>query len=143
LPSGRNLLSVSEVPPEAVSKYGIVKPGLRSGNLALGEVDVAGLVEKPDADKAPSRLASFGRYVFDAEIFDVLRRLPPGKGDEIQLADAIDILAGRGRVSALTCQARRYDCGDKFGYLTAIVDLALEHEQFGTPFRVLLADRLG
>ena len=141
--SGRNLLSVSEVPPEAVSKYGIVKPGRRSGNLAAGEVDVAGLVEKPDADKAPSRLASFGRYVFDAEIFDVLRRLPPGKGDEIQLADAIDILAGRGRVSALTCQAHRYDCGDKFGYLTAIVDMALEHDQFGTPFRDFLRERLG
>jgi len=140
--SGLNLLSVSEVAPEEVSKYGIVKPtgGKMSAN---GEIGVAGLVEKPALDKAPSRLASFGRYVFDPEIFEVLRRLGPGSGGEIQLADAVDILAARGRVAALSCKARRYDCGDKFGYLTAIVDLALEHEDYRDRFLALLHDRLG
>lgn len=138
--SGRNLLSVSEVPASDVSKYGIVRLGAaKRGEL---EIPVAGLVEKPEPDQAPSRLASFGRYVFDSEIFDVLRRLSPGKGNEIQLADAIDILAARGRVSALPCQARRYDCGDKFGYLTAIVDLSLEHPDYRDLFLSLIRDRL-
>ena len=139
--TGRNLLSVAEVGADEVSSYGIVKPGTGAPGR-MGALPVAGLVEKPSPDKAPSRLASFGRYVFDAEIFDVLRRLGPGAGGEIQLADAIDILAGRGRVSALPCPARRYDCGSKLGYLTAIVDYALEHPDFRAPALALLRDRL-
>jgi UTP--glucose-1-phosphate uridylyltransferase len=142
--SGRNLLSVAEVSREEVSKYGIVRPRKgRTEGLAEGEVAVAGLVEKPAPDKAPSHLASFGRYVFDPEIFEVLRRLGPGAGGEIQLADAVDILASRGRVSALTCKAKRYDCGDKFGYLTAIVDVALDHDDYKDRFLDLIRDRLG
>lgn len=141
--SGRNLLSVSEVPQDQVSRYGIVRP--KSGTkvrLDRGPIEVAGLVEKPKAADAPSRLASFGRYVFDAEIFDVLRRLGPGAGGEIQLADAIDVLASRGRVSALPCPAERYDCGSKMGYLNAIVDCALDHPEFGAPFLALIRDRV-
>lgn len=142
--SGRNILSVSEVALEEVSKYGIVRPHPDAkARGESGEIEVAGLVEKPDPAEAPSRLASFGRYVFDAEVFDVLRRLGPGAGGEIQLADAIDILASRGRVSALPCKARRYDCGSKFGYLTAIVDHALSHPDYRERFRDLLRDRLG
>lgn len=142
--SGRNILSVSEVALEEVSKYGIVRPHPDAkARGESGEIEVAGLVEKPDPAEAPSRLASFGRYVFDAEVFDVLRRLGPGAGGEIQLADAIDILASRGRVSALPCKARRYDCGSKFGYLTAIVDHALSHPDYRDRFRDLLHDRLG
>lgn len=142
--SGRNILSVSEVALEEVSKYGIVRPHPDAkARGESGEIEVAGLVEKPDPAEAPSRLASFGRYVFDAEVFDVLRRLGPGAGGEIQLADAIDILASRGRVSALPCKARRYDCGSKFGYLTAIVDHALSHPDYRERFRDLLHDRLG
>jgi UTP--glucose-1-phosphate uridylyltransferase len=140
--SRRNVLSVAEVGLDEVSKYGIVRPpagGMTRGN---GEIAVAGLVEKPSRETAPSQLASLGRYVFDAEVFDVLRRLGPGANGEIQLADAIDILAGRGRVSALTCRARRYDCGSKFGYLTAIVDNALEHPEYGAPFLNLLRNRV-
>lgn len=141
--SGRNLLSVAEVELSEVSKYGIVRP--QTGKPLEGdpgEVWVAGLIEKPKPENAPSRMASYGRYVFDSEIFDVLRRLGPGANDEIQLADAIDILAGRGRVSALPCRAKRYDCGDKFGYLTAIVDHALGHSDYREPFLGFLRDRL-
>jgi UTP--glucose-1-phosphate uridylyltransferase len=140
--SRRNLLSVAEVGLDEVSKYGIVRPPKGGATRGEGEIQVAGLVEKPKPADAPSQLASLGRYVFDAEVFDVLRRLGPGANGEIQLADAIDILAGRGRVSALTCRARRYDCGSKFGYLTAIVDNALEHGEFGAPFLDLLRDRV-
>jgi len=105
-------------------------------------VTVAGLVEKPDLADAPSRLASMGRYVFQPEIFDVLRTLGPGTGGEIQLADAIDILATRGAVKAVGMSAQRYDCGSKFGYLSAIVDHALDHEEFRDRFYALMRDRL-
>ncbi len=133
------LLSVSEVPREHVSKYGILRPGSTGQDALIG---VAGLVEKPDPDDAPSHMASFGRYVFTAEIFDILRDLPPGAGGEIQLADAIDHLAGQGKVSAILNPARRYDCGDKFGYLNAIVDFAMEAPEYRDDFIDLLRTRL-
>lgn len=134
-----SVLSVSEVAPEEVPKYGILKPGPIS---AQGVISVAGLVEKPAMDKAPSRLASFGRYAFTPEIFDILRGLEPGAGGEIQLADAIDHLARQGKVAAITNPSIRYDCGDKFGYLTAIVDVALSMPEYRTRFGALLRDRL-
>lgn len=140
--SGRNLVSVAEVAPEDVTRYGIVRPDRRARPGPDGAIRIAGLVEKPAPDQAPSRLASFGRYVFDPEIFEVLRGLGPGANGEVQLADAIDILAARGRVAALPCRARRYDCGAKFGYLTAIVDHALEHPEWCGPFRDFLRARL-
>lgn len=134
-----NYLCVTEVADEDVHKYGIVKPGPLGPD---GRVTVAGLIEKPTLAGAPSRLASMGRYVFKAEIFDVLRTLKPGAGNEIQLADAIDILAAQGKVAAMEMTADRYDCGSKFGYLTAIVDHALDREEFRERFYDLLRDRL-
>lgn len=133
------ILSVSEVADEDVSKYGILKPGETRHE---GMIGVAGLVEKPSLADAPSRMASFGRYVFTPEIFAILRTLAPGAGGEIQLADAIDHLAKEGKVSAILNSATRYDCGDKFGYLTAIVDVALNNPVYGVQFLALLRDRL-
>ncbi|WP_417625684.1 UTP--glucose-1-phosphate uridylyltransferase GalU [Pararhodobacter aggregans] len=134
-----NYLCVTEVADEDVHKYGIVKPGPVGPD---GRVTVAGLVEKPELKDAPSHLASMGRYVFDPEIFDVLRQTKPGAGGEIQLADAIDELAARGRVAAMEMSATRYDCGSKFGYLTAIVDHAIAHDEFRDRFYALIRDRL-
>jgi len=135
----RNLLCVDEVALSEVSKYGIVVPGKQDlGSL----ISVAGLIEKPAADKAPSQLASFGRYVFEPEIFGILRTLKPGTGGEIQLADAIDQLAHAGKVAALKCSAARYDCGAKFGYLSAIVDHAVDHPEYRDEFFALIRDRL-
>ncbi len=133
------ILSVSEVAPEEVSKYGILKLGATSSD---GRIAVEGLVEKPDPAQAPSQMASFGRYVFTPEIFGLLRALKPGAGGEIQLADAIDQLAAEGKVSAIVNPSQRYDCGDKFGYLTAIVDLALDNPDYKERFSALLRDRL-
>ena len=130
------ILSVMEVEPEEVSKYGIVRPGKAPG-------EVAGLVEKPAAGSAPSRLASIGRYVLEPEIFDILRALPPGHGGEIQLADAINIRAAEGRVRALPLRGRRYDCGSKMGYLEAIVDFALAHPEYRDRFAELIDARSG
>lgn len=137
-------LSVAEVPEEEVSKYGIVRPkGDLPTTLTPGSsVEVAGLIEKPKTADAPSHLASFGRYVFTAEIFDLLRDLEPGAGGEIQLADAIDKLAAMGKVSAIVNPSRRYDCGSKFGYLTAIVDLALADPDYKDRFLDLMRDRM-
>jgi UTP--glucose-1-phosphate uridylyltransferase len=137
--TGKTTLSVSEVPDQDVSKYGILKLGQTTAD---GKMAVAGLVEKPALADAPSKLASFGRYIFTPEIFDILRTLKPGAGGEIQLADAIDELAKRGEVVAIENPSRRYDCGSKFGYLTAIVDTALNHPDYKDRFEALLRDRL-
>lgn len=134
-----NYICVTEVAPELVHKYGIVIPGPETDD---GSVNVAGLVEKPKLEHAPSHLASMGRYIFQPEIFDVLRTLEPGAGGEIQLADAIDLLAREGKVKAAPMTATRYDCGSKFGYLTAIVDYALDHPDYHAPFLDLMRDRL-
>ena len=135
----RAILSVSEVPEQDVSKYGILKPGARD---ASGLIAVEGLVEKPAAQDAPSNMASFGRYVFTSEVFALLRALKPGAGGEIQLADAIDQLAAQGKVAAIVNPSNRYDCGDKFGYLNAIVDLALANPDYSDRFAALLRDRI-
>ena len=115
--SGKSQLSVMEVDGPDISKYGVVVPG-RAPN------SVSGLVEKPEASKAPSNLASIGRYVLDGSIFDVLRGLEPGSGGEIQLADAINHVAQSGGVEAVPLSGRRYDCGSVAGYVAAIRDAA-------------------
>ncbi|MFN4058682.1 MAG: UTP--glucose-1-phosphate uridylyltransferase [Roseinatronobacter sp.] len=135
----QTLLSVAEVPDNELSSYGILRPGPVTPD---GLIRVDGLVEKPKAGTAPSNLASFGRYVFTPEVFDILRDLTPGAGGEIQLADAIDRLAKGGKVSALVNPSQRYDCGSKFGYLTAIVDVALAHPEFRDDFLALMRNRL-
>lgn len=133
------ILSASEVPEQDVMKYGILKPGASD---ALGLINVEGLVEKPAVEDSPSRMASFGRYIFTPEVFDLLRALKPGAGGEIQLADAIDQLAIQGKVRAILNPSSRYDCGDKFGYLNAIVDLALANPDYRDRFSALLRDRV-
>ena len=85
---------------------------------------IAGLVEKPDADKAPSNLASIGRYVLTPDIFDILRNQPAGAGGEVQLADAINTQAANNAVEAVTLNGRRFDCGIVQGYLDAIMHVA-------------------
>jgi len=134
-----NWLSVLKVEPEAVTKYGIVRPGAA---VPEGEISVAGLVEKPSPAAAPSHLAAMGRYVFEPEIFTILRKLGPGFGGEIQLADAIDILAAQGKVRGKLMGARHYDCGSKFGYMTAIIDHGLGHDDFRAPLLSFLKKRL-
>lgn len=115
--SGPIQLSVMEVNGPDISKYGVVVPN-------SGQGSVAGLVEKPDADKAPSNLASIGRYVLTPDIFDIPRNLPAGAGGEIQLADAINTQAANNAVEAVTLNGRRFDCGSVRGYLDAIMHVA-------------------
>jgi len=110
--SGKSQLSVMEVNGPDISKYGVVVPnGSGSG--------ISGLVEKPDAGEAPSNLASIGRYVLTPDIFETLRGLGAGSGGEIQLADAINIHAGRGAVETVRLNGMRFDCGSVDGFMRA------------------------
>ena len=115
--TGKTQLSVMEVSGPDISKYGVIVPGAKPGS-------VAGLVEKPSPEGAPSNLASIGRYVLTPDIFDILRNQPAGAGGEIQLADAINVQAARGDVEAVTLNGRRFDCGSVEGYLDAIMHVA-------------------
>ena len=119
--SGQSQLSVMRVAGEAISRYGVVVPGAWDG-------EVAGLVEKPKFEDAPSDLASIGRYVLTPDIFDILRYQAAGAGGEIQLADAIDTQARAGAVGAVELGGRRFDCGSVQGYLDAIMSVADRRE---------------
>jgi UTP--glucose-1-phosphate uridylyltransferase len=111
--SGQTQLSVMQVAGADISKYGVIIKGDAPGA-------VAGLVEKPSVEEAPSDLASIGRYILTPDIFDVLRDLPAGRGGEIQSADAINIQAQQGKVNAVHSTALRFDCGSVDGFLAAI-----------------------
>jgi len=115
--SGKTQLSVMEVTNSDISKYGVVVPNRNPGS-------VAGLIEKPKAEEAPSSLASIGRYVLTPDIFDILRDQPSGAGGEIQLADAINTQAANNAVEAVTFSGHRFDCGGVRGYLDAIMHVA-------------------
>ena len=114
--SQKTQLSVMQVDGPDISKYGVVVPN--------SDGTVAGLVEKPSAEDAPSNLASIGRYVLTPDIFEILRNQAPGAGGEIQLADAINTQAARGNVEAVKLNGRRFDCGSVRGYLDAITHVA-------------------
>jgi len=130
-----------DMPPNhPITNFRALLPGDR---LDPNLTEVTALIEKPTLQQAPSRLASIGRYVLEPEIFDILRAQEPGHGGEIQLTDAINSRAKQGHVCAVTLTGQRYDCGSKFGYLEAIVDFALAHEEYGDNFEVLLRQRLG
>lgn len=139
-------IALMEVEPEQISSYGcaVVEP---IGGVFEGEEDlvrVTGLVEKPKASEAPSNLAIIGRYVLRPEIFDVLRETKPGRGGEIQLTDALNVLARdesiAGGVVGVIFRGRRYDTGDKFGYIQAIVELATAHPELSEKLKSWLAE---
>ncbi|GKW50121.1 UTP--glucose-1-phosphate uridylyltransferase GalU [Halomonas sp. NCCP-2165] len=135
--SGQAQLMVEEVPWERVEKYGIVEP--EAAVPAPGEsLPLAGMVEKPSRDRAPSNLAVIGRYVLPGEIFPLLAETPPGAGGEIQLTDAIEALRARAGVAAYRMQGVTYDCGHQLGYLEAILAFARRHPKYGAGFRDLL-----
>ncbi|WP_405687126.1 UTP--glucose-1-phosphate uridylyltransferase GalU [Streptomyces sp. NBC_00057] len=136
---GGSVIALMEVAPEQIHMYGCaaVEP-TGQGDV----VRVTGLVEKPDAAEAPSNLAVIGRYVLDPAVFDILRKTEPGRGGEIQLTDALQLLAEDekigGPVHGVVFKGRRYDTGDRGDYLRAIVRLACEREDLGPDFRTWL-----
>ncbi|MFO1049157.1 MAG: UTP--glucose-1-phosphate uridylyltransferase GalU [Geminicoccaceae bacterium] len=130
-----NLLAVMEVPQEHTSRYGVIDPGASEGRLT----EVKGMVEKPSPEVAPSRLAVIGRYVLMPEVFAVLDSQKPGAGGEIQLTDAMAALIGRQPFHGYRFEGRRFDCGDKLGYLEAIVAMASKRADLQPGFAEMLA----
>jgi UTP--glucose-1-phosphate uridylyltransferase len=133
--TGGNLLAVMEVPPEQTARYGVIDPGETRGRLT----EVRGMVEKPKPEMAPSRLAVIGRYVLMPEVFAILDGQKPGAGGEIQLTDAMAALIGRQPFHGYRFEGRRFDCGDKLGYLEAIVALASARDDLQPAFSEMLA----
>ncbi|MBQ9463778.1 MAG: UTP--glucose-1-phosphate uridylyltransferase GalU, partial [Lachnospiraceae bacterium] len=122
------VVGVQQVDPAQTNKYGIVAPSAsapRKGRL----VKLSGMVEKPESADAPSNLAAYGRYVLAPAIFDYLESQTAGKGGEIQLTDAICRLMEREAVCAYDMEGERYDAGDKFGFIRATIDFALERDE--------------
>ncbi|MGD6831733.1 UTP--glucose-1-phosphate uridylyltransferase GalU [Sutcliffiella halmapala] len=118
-----SVVGVQTVPDEEVSKYGIISPAKEK---SLDVYDIHSLVEKPKKEDAPSNLAIMGRYVLTPDIFDILENQEPGSGGEIQLTDAINKLNTLNAVLAYDFKGRRYDVGDKFGFIQAQIEFALE-----------------
>ena len=116
------VVGVVEVPQEKVDRYGI----LQAEEFAPGMYRVRGMVEKPRPEDAPSRLAMIGRYVLTPEIFEHLENLAPGKGGEIQLTDALQLLARENRLLAVKLKGKRFDTGDWVDYLSANIYFALQ-----------------
>lgn len=131
---GGSVVALMEVPPEQAHLYGCA--ALRAPRTAGDDVvEISGLVEKPAPSEAPSNLAVIGRYVLAPEIFDILRKTPPGRGNEIQLTDALAVLAGRGELRGVVFDGRRYDTGDRLEWLKATIALAVEREDLGPDLR--------
>lgn len=133
------VLGVQEVARDRVCNYGIVKPEHVKNRLW----QVSDLVEKPTVEEAPSRLAVLGRYIIEPEIFDILENTQPGRGGEIQLTDALKSLALSKPVYAYCFEGRRYDVGDKQGYLEATVEFALKRPDLRDKFLRYLVQTMG
>ena len=139
---GGSVVALMEVPRESISLYGC------AAAEPTGEDDVVrvrDLVEKPAPGEAPSNLAILGRYLLSPRIFEVLAKTQPGRGGEIQLTDALKVLAGAspdegGPVHGVVFSGRRYDTGDRLDYLKAVVRLASEREDLGPDFRAWLRE---
>ena len=132
-----SLLGVEEVPRDQTQSYGIVTIDPMQDDTAR----IHSIVEKPKPKDAPSNLAVIGRYVLTNRIFDLLSRVTPGAGGEIQLTDGISALLKHEPAFAVRLPGRRYDCGSKLGYLQATVDYGLRHPETGEGFARYLKSR--
>ena len=133
---GRSVVAVQEVRREDIRLYGAIRPEWIEDDLAR----VIDIVEKPSPEEAPSNLAAIGRYVLTPEVFDAIRETPPDAGGELQLTDALRLLAREQAVYAYRFENGRYDIGKKLDYLRATVELGVERDDLGPGFRAFLAD---
>lgn len=133
--TGGTVIGCQVVRPEMVSSYGIVD-GKPTDDPNL--LKVKDMIEKPSMEEAPSRFAALGRYVITPEVFEVLEQTKPGKGGEIQLTDALRVMARNGSVYAYNFTGKQYDTGNKLGYLKATVEFALRRPDLGPQFREYL-----
>jgi UTP--glucose-1-phosphate uridylyltransferase len=131
---GGSVIGVNQVPMEDVRRYGVIAPQ----PLGPRRYRALDLVEKPPVSEAPSNLAIIGRYILDPQIFAVLEHLEPGRNGEIQLTDGLKLLNAFSPVHAVDPDTRRYDVGEKLGYLQASVELALGRPDLANSFRTYL-----
>ena len=129
-----NLVAVEEVAHDQTNRYGVLDPISDDGRL----VEIRGLVEKPDPEDAPSRLAVIGRYILLPQVFEHLSMQQKGAGGEIQLTDAMAKMIGRAPFHGLRFAGRRFDCGGKLGYLEAMIACALERADLRDGVREML-----
>ncbi|AIY01624.1 UTP-glucose-1-phosphate uridylyltransferase [Arthrobacter sp. PAMC 25486] len=139
--TGGSVIALIEVPQDKISSYGCADMSAIEGE---NYVRINQLVEKPSVEEAPSNLAVIGRYVLHPAVFEVLENTPPGRGDEIQLTDALQTLANMegegGGVYGVVFSGRRYDTGDKLSYLKAVVTLGCENDELGADLREWLGE---
>ena len=131
----RSVIAVQPIPIQDSASYGIIQSDSAHGRLHR----VSAIVEKPKPEAAPSNLAVVGRYILTPTVLDLLERVVPGAGGEIQLTDAIAALLEPEGVVGYEFSGQRYDCGSKLGYLEANVMYALKHGEIGAPFRAFLS----
>ncbi|MEL6956249.1 MAG: UTP--glucose-1-phosphate uridylyltransferase, partial [Pseudomonadota bacterium] len=131
---GGNIIAVDAVPEDEVSKYGVIAPTSREGNL----IKMSGMVEKPAREDAPSNLKITGRYILQPEIFDLLETQERGAGGEIQLTDSMAKLMDTQDFFALEYEGQDYDCGSKLGYFEAVLAYALDHPEIAGGVRDLV-----
>ncbi len=130
------IIGVEVVPEEKVSRYGII-----GGKQVSDRIwEVTELVEKPSVKKSPSNLAIAGRYILTPEIFKAIEKTPPGKGNEIQLTDAMRLMLARENIYCHVLEGKRYDIGNKMDYLITTVEFALKRKEFAEPFRKFLQE---
>ncbi len=137
--TGGNVISVLDVPREQTNRYGIVATGKDDGSLA----EVAGMVEKPKPDDAPSTLAIIGRYVLLPEVFKHLDKQERGAGNEIQLTDAMAKMVGNTPFHALRFTGERHDCGNRLGFLEANLAVGLKNPEIADELRQIAQRLLG
>jgi UTP--glucose-1-phosphate uridylyltransferase len=136
---GASVVALMEVPVDAISAYGVVDAEPVSHNGSRDRLfRVRNMVEKPKAKDAPSNLAIIGRYVLTPEIFEAIENVPPGSGGEIQLTDALKHLLRSRPIYGYRFEGKRYDAGDKLGFLTATIEYALKREDLGKDLRSYL-----
>ena len=121
-----SIIAVEEIPEEKVSSYGIIRGKKLEDSVYL----IEDIIEKPKINEAPSNLGATGRYIFTPEIFDCIKETTIGVDNEIQLTDAIRVLIENQKVNAYIFNGKRYDTGDKIGYVQAIIDFALKNKNF-------------
>ncbi len=132
--TGGNIVAVTEVPHEQTNRYGILKVGKDDGRL----VEITGLVEKPAPQDAPSNLSIIGRYVLLPEVIGHLARMERGAGNEVQLTDGMARMIGHSPFHGLRYEGRRFDCGDKVGFLEAQIAFALKRPDMAPAVRAFL-----
>ena len=135
-----SVVGLKRVPRQQVSAYGVIDP---SGEMDDdGVIAIRTMVEKPKVDDAPSDLIIIGRYVLTPDVFGELERVQPGSGGEIQLTDALRAQAAKGPFHGVLSTIARYDTGTPLGWLSAVVDLALEDPTIGDEFATFLRSRI-